>query len=219
MDGTSHVGFTLAGAMTFNSLIYKVIPQPIQGEWDPVIHAAGTPWHIQDFTHLPQTITHLPPESITVFVFKLLFYLALIAWASLPDRLEKRVGELDIKAGHRGATHGLVAWILLVTVFGFAYAFFWAYCRVNHVVISAGWMTIIHAGCVLFIAILTAFLFHTLADMCTYDGVAVLWPIKQKVGLAPQFMRPRNGSLWTYLILWTFIFVVGGLFFTGFVGI
>jgi len=158
---------------------------------------------------------------LLVLLYKLTFYMTLIACAMWPDRWEKRTledGTTETRfSPHRGPTHSLVMLILMVSVFGLVYLYVMTYMRLYHTSISP---LLFRELCVVALGVFLSFVLHILADMLTRDGVKVFWPAGADVGLPPiPQARPRYGSGGEYAWLWAIIFVTGILFTLGIVGI
>ncbi len=222
MQGTSHRGFALAGAMAINSAIYAVKPAPMQNVWELALHVIGRPYTYHMFVLFWQHPTLLiSSDLLTTFLYKLTFYLMLLACSSWPDRWEKKTledGTVETRfSPHRGPTHSILILILFISVFGFLYMFAMTYIQLYHVVVSP---LILRELCAVAAGFFLAFVLHIIADMLTWDGVKVLWPMETDIGIPPiQRLRPTYGSPGEYIWLWTIIFVTGILFALNIVGI
>lgn len=240
MEEPSHVGFTVAGAVCANSLLYHLFPHPLPNEWDRVVHALGHPYTYLDIVSLVHHPLQLVSSGHPIDLFhKASFYVLLIWAATLPDRWERRkpgevveeqvVGwEGDTEAhmsepppsqqvwAHRGFTHSLVLWMLLAASFGLIYMIAMAYMHLYHVVV-ADWM--IEEGGLFGLVLLVAIFFHTIADLFTVKGVSVLWPDTTHYGFGPRKWRFKNKSWREYAVVYGTLIATTILFTRGVVGI
>ena len=222
MQGSSHTGFALAGAMAINSALYAVRPQPLQNNWDGVVHALGAPYTYHTFVWYWQHPGQLLSASLLLMLlYKLTFYMTLIACAMWPDRWEKRTFR---RWNNRNAIFS-ASWantqphyaLLMTSAFGLVYLCVMAYIRLYHMSISP---LLFRELCVVALGVFLSFVLHILADMLTRDGVKVFWPANVDVGIPPVAQaRPLYGSGGEYAWLWVIIFVTGILFALGIVGI
>lgn len=222
MQGSSHTGFALTGAMAINSAVYAISPQPLQNQWDGIVHALGAPYTYHTFVWYWQHPGQLLSASLLlVLLYKLTFYMTLIACAMWPDRWEKRRledGTTETRfSPHRGPTHSLVMLMLMVSAFGLVYLCVMTYIRLYHVSFSP---LLFRECCVVALGVFLSFVLHILADMLTRDGVKVFWPAGVDVGIPPiPQARPLYGSGGEYAWLWAIIFMTGILFTLGIVGV
>jgi membrane-bound metal-dependent hydrolase YbcI (DUF457 family) len=215
MQGPSHVGFALAGAVTLNSLTNFFIPRPVPGLADDIIHAIGTPYGYPQLTHLCQMHQVTQQLGPDLLIHKLTFFLVL-GWASrLPDRLEERK-EFDpesgrvrtVRRGHRGCTHSCLFLSMLIVLFVMGFSFGMSYLQQHHLILSTFMLKELFAA---FLGLIGGILLHVLADSMTTKGVQVMWPESGQYHSMPEVARFNNGAWQEYAILWGFIFLVGVL--------
>lgn len=82
--------------------------------------------------------------------------------------------------GHRGALHSLVG-VVVVTV---ATSFLIPYTSV-----------------VMWYLFIFGYASHIIADACTRSGIELFWPIKNRFGFFPKFLRVRTGGIVDSLLL------------------
>lgn len=235
MQSASHAGFALATSMCLNSSVYAFVPAQLPNNWEEILHAIGQPYTLAYFAAFIHHPLYLADTAILIAILhKLTFYVLLILSATVPDRWEHlnfRVQETDgeqesslAQSGsnslqsHRGFTHSVLIWILVVSLFGIPYMIFMRYLFVTHMVLTGLQVAAVEEGSVLFLALLLGMILHTIADMLTYRGVKVLWPDEQHYGFGPRRWRFKNESWREYAVLWGMIFLAGVLFAKGIVG-
>lgn len=218
MLGHSHTGFALAGAMSVNSLLYRMVPaQP--NDWEYLYHAAGRPITYQTIVSWFQHPTPPTEDFWLGIIFKFLFYGMIIGCTMFPDHWERRNkegGGYELRFSHRGPTHSVAIILLFIFVYIFLFMAILGYLHLNNIAVNP---LFLRASCALASAFVLAFVFHILADMITREGVKVLWPAEADIGIPPvKSLRPRTGEWGEYAWLWLFIFGIGILFTLGIVG-
>ncbi|MGH2496557.1 MAG: metal-dependent hydrolase [Ktedonobacteraceae bacterium] len=229
MEGKTHVGFALAGAITLNNGMYLLFPHPLPGIFDSIFHAIGTPWTFRGLAHLWQTQQVFMPAVVEVMGYKLTFFVFLVWCARLPDRLERRkrkgaeagtlsnVATLPVK--HRGFTHSCFLLFLFISLVAGTATFLEIYFQRHPVELSPVIRVFLGKELfAVFLGIFLAFVLHIIADSLTTQGVKVLWPDETYYGSLPRSFRFNNDSWPEYIILWLMIFLVGGLIFAGIFG-
>lgn len=228
MQGKTHVGFALAGSVTLNNATYVVLPHPLPGAFDDFFHALGQPLTIAQVAHLWQAHQQVNAAIASSLAHKLTFFLILILCARLPDRLERKRGveartlsdEVALPVKHRGFTHSCFLLFLLTFLFLGLCAFAWTYFQHHPLVLSPVMNDLlvkeVYAA---FLGLLFAWFLHIVADSLTTQGVKVFWPDESYYGLLPRSLRFSNDTWPEYIVLWSFIFVIGGLIFLGIFGI
>lgn len=212
MQGPSHVGFALAGAVTMNSVISWLFPHPLPGVAESVIHALGAPWGYPAFVqwfhaHAP---INLKSPGFDALAHKLTFYVMLAMSARLPDQLEQR-GENQPPIKHRGFTHSCFLIFLLLLFSGGLCTVLTSLLAARHLMLTDFWAKELSA---FLLAFVFAFILHIVADSMTTRGVKVMWPDTTYYGLSLF----SNGTPGEYLVLWSSIFLTGALVALGIFG-
>ena len=200
MQGVSHVGFSLAGAVTVNSLLNALFSKPLPGVADDFIHAIGSPWSYPAAVHAYHTHALLDFASL---IHKVTFYIALAYCARLPDQLERRPPGMP-GPKHRGFTHSCCLVIFMIGFFVALVSFGLSWLTMRRVVLSDFWVKEL---CACLLAVLLAIVLHIIADSLTKRKVKVMWPDETPVGLGLF----SNGTAGEYAVLWGYIFLTGAL--------
>ncbi|HYU76894.1 MAG TPA: metal-dependent hydrolase [Ktedonobacteraceae bacterium] len=207
MQGPSHVGFSLAGAVTFTSLLGALFPERLPGVANDVVHAVGSPWSYPVFLHWYQTGGSVDLASL---VHKLSFYVVLAWCARLPDQMERRPPG-EPRPEHRAFTHSCLFVTIMIVFFAGVFTMGMAWLASHRIVLADFWIQEVFA---LFQGLVMAVFFHILADSLTTRKVKAMWPDNTSVGLG-MF---NNKSAGEYIVLWGYIFLVGALVALGIFG-
>ena len=212
MKGLDHKGFTVAGSMTVNSLVYDGTPFLRSGNVANIFHPDGMPLTWPYVVH-ELHIGHFPFFSADT-PFKIIFYVLLLWLASLPDRLERRKAG-DMLPKHRGCTHSCLFLLTLLVGGLIVSTFGWIYLLQHHFTVSPEIAKLMTTALV---AVFLTIAMHILADSLTTKGVRVFWPDETYVGILPKDMRFNNDSAGPSVVLWSMYFLAGTLFALGVVG-
>jgi LexA-binding, inner membrane-associated putative hydrolase len=200
MQGPSHVGFSLAGAVTFTSLLSAMFRGPLPGIANDLVHAVGSPWSYPLLVHWYHTGAHVDFPSL---VHKLSFYWVLGWCARLPDQMERRPPG-EPRPEHRAFTHSCLFIVLMISCFAGLFSLGMSWLAAHHVVLSDFLLQEVFA---MFLGIVIAVLSHIIADSMTTRKVKVMWPDNTSIGLGLF----NNKSAGEYAVLWIYIFLVGAL--------
>jgi membrane-bound metal-dependent hydrolase YbcI (DUF457 family) len=176
MQGPSHVGFALAGAVTFTSLMGVFFPEQLPGVMNDVVHAVGSPWSYPMFVRWYQTGGAIDLISL---VHKLSFYLVLAFSARLPDQLERRPPG-EPRPEHRAFTHSCFFMAIMLIFFAGLLTMAGDWLASHHVTLGDFW---IQEAFALLLGLVVAYFLHILADSLTTKKVKAMWPDNTPVGL------------------------------------
>jgi membrane-bound metal-dependent hydrolase YbcI (DUF457 family) len=189
MEGRSHLLVGLTAAVVLDSVAH------ITG--DPLLAAKGI--------------------TIGILVNKVIFYTMVGFGALLPDidnahsTLGNKLGwiskEIQHIAGHRTLFHSLLGLLIgSIMAIGLEQLAIYLLSQRGYTVPAQ----YIGASHLVFIAVLFGCIMHIAADGMTEGGVPLLWPNHKRFGFPPNpHWRFRTGTWPEFVIVWTFIILVG----------
>src|SRR5437588_6650280 len=173
---------------------------------------------LDSFVHLSgPPLTGAAAVPLALIIKKAVYYFMVGFGALLPDidnarsTMGRKLGwiskEIQHVAGHRTIFHSFLG-LFLGSVLAIGLEQF-----VIYLLIQRGFILPAHfvgASHVVFFAVLFGCLMHIAADGLTEGGVPLLWPIHKRYGFPPNpHLRFRTGTWREFLIVWSFMILVG----------